>query len=860
MNDRPWRHTVAALFAVFVGLAALQGSVLLFDEAPPLPIMALFVALASWCGGVRYGWLALLSIAVASLLLGKMWTPDDTFERMAMYLFLSVALLYGASYVYGTRQRESGARDALTLQQDLLRAVIDGIPAQIAYMDAHRHYQLHNRVHAEWFPGTRIDGSHVRDVLGPDAYERVDALLSRAYAGESVHARIALARADASRHVDVHFRPHAGPNGEVVGVIALIHDVTDQIRAVEALQSSEARLRSLAMATASIVWIASPDGELLDPQGWTEFTGLTDLDFAGDGWLDAVHPNDRERLRAAWRRCCLQGDPLIARHRLSSHDRGHRIVRNYAIPIRDTSGAVIEWVGTVQDMDDQCRMETILKERENERDALLENAPNMVWIADPHGTVLFNNSRWYDYSGLGPGDHWSEATHPDDIAPALASWRHSLRTGDPLTVEKRFRRAADGQYRWHLVQGLPIRDAAGHITRWYGSSTDIEDQKRAIATLAEANQRISRFLAVLSHELRNPISGIVTACELVGHAHVEQDRRLGALGVISRHSIHLQRMLDDLLDISRVTEGSIDLKRERCDLQRLLSELLADMRHDAEHRGVSMRMEQAPGEYAVFGDPVRLRQVFTNLLSNAIKASPHGTCIVVGLSRASTEMCEVAVSDQGEGIPPRIRGTVFEPFVQADEWRHEGLGLGLSIVRQLTTLHEGSVRAEEGGHGRGACFVVSLPLLAGQAGARTTEVDAPADADAADRERAPSVLIVDNERENAETLRDLLRLEGYRTDMAFDGETAIARVRQTRYDVVLCDIGLDGELDGLHVARVLRGMEEAPYLIAYSGYGQPQDLRASREAGFDAHLVKPATLTQVLRAIAQRSDHAAHPT
>lgn len=859
MSERPWRHTVAALFTVFMALAALQGSALLFDESPPLPIMALFVALASWCGGVRYGWLALLSIGAASLLIGKMWVPDDTFERIAMYVLLSVALLYGASYVYRIRERESGARDALTLQQTLLRTVIDGIPAQIAYLDAQRRYQLHNRVHAEWFPGAYIDGSHVRDVLGQEAYGRVDALLTRAYAGESAHARIALARAGATRHVDVHFRPHAGPDGDVAGVIALIHDVTDQIRAVEAIQSSEARLRSLAMATASIVWIASPDGELLDPQGWTEFTGRSDVDFAGDGWLDAVHPNDRELLRDVWRRCCLKGDPLIARHRLSSHDRGHRIVRNYAIPIRDDSGTVIEWVGTVQDMDDQFRMETVLKEREHERDALLENAPNMVWIADPHGTVLFNNSRWYDYSGLGPGDHWSEVTHPDDIAPALASWRHSLRTGDPLTVEKRFRRAADGQYRWHLVQGLPIRDAAGRITRWYGSSTDIEDQKRAIATLAEANQRISRFLAVLSHELRNPISGIVTACELLGHAHVEQHRRLAALGVISRHSIHLQRMLDDLLDISRVTEGAIDLKRERCDLQRLLEELLADMRHDAEQRGVSIRLEKAPGVYAVFGDPVRLRQVFTNLISNALKASPQGTCIVVGLSRASAEICEVAVSDQGAGIPPEIRGTVFDAFVQADEWRRAGLGLGLSIVRQLTTLHEGSVRAEEGGHGRGACFVVSLPLLAGVEEDEAAQADTFADAQVEDRQDAPSVLIVDNERENAETLRDLLQLEGYRTDMAFDAESAIARVRQARYDVVLCDIGLDGEFDGLHVARVLRGMEEPPYLVAYSGYGQPRDLKASREAGFDAHLVKPATLAQLLQAIARRHDRTAHP-
>jgi signal transduction histidine kinase/CheY-like chemotaxis protein len=438
-------------------------------------------------------------------------------------------------------------------------------------------------------------------------------------------------------------------------------------------------------------------------------------------------------------------------------------------------------------------------------------------------------------------DHWKEITHADDVDRALGLWEHALKTGEPLIVEKRFRRASDGEYRWHLVQGVPIRDASGAITRWYGSNTDMEDQKRAIVTLAEANQRISRFLSVLSHELRNPISGIVTACELLARSDLATESRDKALATMSRQSTHLQRMIDDLLDISRVTQGIIELQREPCRLVGLLADVITDMEAEAREKRVELRFVHPDEDVVVDGDPVRLRQIIMNLIVNAIKASDPGRTVEISI-RKDTHHCEVLVADQGVGLSPDVKNTLFEPFVQAETWRRKGLGLGLTIARQLTELHGGTIRTLDPEPKSGACFVVRLPI-----GGRIGETAKPMRVEHATRNA--TVLIVDDEKENAQALQLLLELDGHHVDVATDAEIAMARWHERNHSVVLCDLELPGPLDGLDVARALRMQIPRPYLIAYSGYGQPQDLINTREAGFDAHLVKPATFEQIVSAI-----------
>lgn len=841
----PPQRAAAAFFAVLAPIV-IHLSETLLGTSPPLAIMALFVAIAAWFGGVFIGWLAFLAIIALALRYGAIWTPGSSIEALLVFTVLSFSLLYGAAYAFSARHRESIAQVALREQQDLMRVLIDRLPVLVAYVDEQRRYVIHNRMYEEWFPERRIDGATLRELHGPEAYAQIEPLLARVFDGESVRSVDKVERNGQLRYLDVHYRPHVDASGHVRGVVALIQDITEHTNALETIRASEARLRSLAMASASIVWLADRDGLLIDAQGWPQFTGQTPEEYVGTGWLDALHPEDRNRVYDIWRRACDAQEPSASQYRLRVSDGSYRVVTASAIPIHDENGALAEWIGTVRDIDDQSQTEKALLERERERDALLENVPHMVWIADPDGNVLFNNTRWYEYTGLKPGDHWKMVTHQDDIERAIALWSHALRTGEPLVAEKRFRRVGDGEYRWHLVQGVPIRDQSGAITRWYGSSTDIEDQKRAIVTLAEANQRISRFLSILSHELRNPISGIVTACELLSRGDLEPQGRARALATMSRQSTHLERMIDDLLDISRVTQGIVELQREPCSMVHLLSDVNTDMETEASQKRVDLHFASTEDDVFVDGDPVRLRQIFMNLIANAIKASEPGSTVEISLRTVAHE-CEVWVTDQGPGLSPHVRSTLFEPFVQAETWRRKGLGLGLTIARQLAELHGGSIRAQNSEPCSGACFVVRLPL-----GGRNDHPRAPA-VRAIPTSSPTSILVVDDERENAHTLQQLLELEGHRVEVATDAEMAMARWQEGQHTVVLCDLELSGPLDGFDVARALRMQVPRPYLIAYSGYGQPQDLINSRESGFDAHLVKPATLEQILSAIDKAS-------
>lgn len=845
---RTRRQRIVSLCAIALGLLGTLGTIHLLGHTPPLPLMTLVVTAAAWFGGVRNGYVAFGAITLAALIFDHALISGVGLDDFVVFAVLSMVLIHAISLVDRARQAEDLARDALRQRQMSMRATIDGIPAFIAYIDRDMRYVMHNRMYEEWFPRNDIDGADVRRIVGDAAYGDMQPLLARALAGESVNGTQSIEHHGVQHQFDVHYRPHRNDAGGVLGVAVMIHDITERQATIEMSRASEARLRSLAMASAAIVWIADRDGAIIEAQGWHAFTGQRPDEHLGDGWLAAVHADDRVRIGQAWQEARAMGKAINTTYRLRTASGGHRMVIGQGIPIRDDGGHVTEWIGTVRDIEDQYRLERDLREREHERDALLENVPHMVWIADADGDILFSNRRWYEYTALKPGDHWKCATHPDDIERAENLWRHSLSTGEPLVVEKRFLRAIDGEYRWHLVQGVPIRDADDRIDRWYGSSVDIEDQKRALTTLAEANQRISRFLSILSHELRNPISGIITASELLANVTDDATVRARVSGMIARQSRQLHRTIDDLLDISRVTEGRIELITGPCDLHRVIRELLIDLELDAARNGIELRLASPPREaIRVDADEIRLRQIFTNLITNAIKASRRGQCIEIDIEVASTgRHCRVVVSDQGVGLSNDIRDTLFEPFVQAEDWRRRGRGLGLAIARQLAELHGGMLYAEDSVVGRGARFVLELPLSTATLPESTDAGSAPAVAATA---RTLRILIVDDELANAEALQFLLEAQGHAVEVASDAEMAMSAWRGQQHEVVLCDIDLPGPLDGHDVARALRMQEPRPYLIAYSGYGQPQHLADSREAGFDEHLVKPATLSQVLDAL-----------
>jgi signal transduction histidine kinase len=368
------------------------------------------------------------------------------------------------------------------------------------------------------------------------------------------------------------------------------------------------------------------------------------------------------------------------------------------------------------------------------------------------------------------------------------------------------------------------------------------DRARAESAVREADQRKSEFLAVLSHELRNPLAPIRSSLYLLDRAAPGSELAARARAVLDRQTRHLARLVDDLLDVTRITRGKVELFRSRLDLRDVVRKTTDDLRSTFEERGVALRIEPAGEAAWVNGDGVRLAQALANLLQNAAKFTPAGGTVTVSLAVAGGK-ATVSIRDTGEGMEPDVVERMFEPFEQAAQGlarTRGGLGLGLALVKGFVELHGGTVHAASRGLGAGAEFTIDLPLaepapaLAGRPGA------APVPATARD------VLVVEDSVDQGRTLADVLRLLGHRARLALDGGSGLALARERRPDVVLCDIGLP-DMSGYEVARTLR-MDPALagiQLVALTGYAQPEDRQRALDAGFDVHLPKPPSLEQL---------------
>jgi signal transduction histidine kinase/CheY-like chemotaxis protein len=378
-----------------------------------------------------------------------------------------------------------------------------------------------------------------------------------------------------------------------------------------------------------------------------------------------------------------------------------------------------------------------------------------------------------------------------------------------------------------------------------------EERYRAIAEqLAEADRRKDEFFRILSHELRNPLAPIRQAVHLLARAPDDPARAARYREVIERQIRHLARLVDDLLDLTRITGGRIELRREPLDLARVVRDAAEDHRAGFDAIGVALVLQLPSAPVPVEGDETRIAQVVGNLLTNSAKFTPRGGTVTVRVSEGPGRAGALLdVRDTGEGIDADVLPHVFEPFAQADRTlarSRGGLGLGLTLVRRLVELHGGSVTVSSAGPGAGTEVAVRLPLL-------------PAHRAPAPRVRPPpgargatTVLVVEDNEDAAETLRDALELEGMVVTVAPDGAAGLAAARRSRPDLVICDIGLPGELDGYAVARAVRGdpgLRDVP-LVALTGYAGPDDRARAHAAGFDLHLGKPTALDELLRAIA----------
>ncbi|WUR14519.1 PAS domain-containing protein [[Empedobacter] haloabium] len=503
------------------------------------------------------------------------------------------------------------------------------------------------------------------------------------------------------------------------------------------------------------------------------------------------------------------------------------------------------------------RLASMLKLRESEAKfrTIADAMPQMVWSTLPDGYHDYYNQQWYDYTGVPDGSTdgaaWNDVFHPDDQARAWQAWRHSLATGDTYEIQYRLRHRS-GEYRWVLGRALPIRDEAGRIVRWMGTCTDIHTQKLAEDALREAAQRKDEFLAMLAHELRNPLAPISTAAQLLRVRQADEKARTMASEIIVRQVRHMTALVDDLLDVSRVTRGLVELDMATLDLKQVINSAIEQALPLIEARRHALEVRTPPQRAQVRGDRTRLVQVIANVLNNAAKYTPPNGRIQLTLD-VDDGHARVAVTDNGNGIAPALLPDIFDLFVQGErspDRAQGGLGLGLALVRSLTALHGGSATADSAGEGQGSTFTITLPLAADDSACSDA---APQHVPGTARHHL-HVMIVDDNIDGALSLAELLRAQGHRVSVAEDAEMALYEPALETVQAFILDIGLPG-MDGYTLARHLRSRPAIAkaLLIALTGYGQPADRVLSTAAGFDHHFVKPVdtqALAQVLDSFA----------
>ncbi|GHO47408.1 hypothetical protein KSX_55710 [Ktedonospora formicarum] len=658
----------------------------------------------------------------------------------------------------------------------------------------------------------------------PPVQQQLRAAIEQASRREIVHFETRI-RPQEGWYLDlaVTMTPHLNADRQVEYLIYTGLDITARKRAEEGL-------RVLVDAIPQFVWMRRPDGSSeYANQRWRDYTNMTAEQAQGNGWLQAIHPDDQQRILEVWQSAVQAGGPYEAELRLRHGTTGgYRWFLARGVPFKDAQGTILKWFGTNTDIEEKKQAELQLKTSEQNFRTLAEMVPQLVWTMWPDGRLDYTNQRYRDVTltnlTLEGDDIWRQFVHPEDIERTLALRHQLLRTGNIYENEYRLKDGRTGEYRWYLTRALPVRDETGQIIKWFGTGTDIDDQKRIEEALRqsreqanalmnssiigifvgekeqivdandtflrmtgytredlregrmnwmqmtspeylartqqaeqeldaqqsltpyekeyvckdgsrlpvlvggvllqhhsfqvitfvldnsarkELEQRKDAFISMASHELRNPLTALKLQTSLLHQQLVKQSLQAPALSSMQTQINKLIRLVEDLLDVSKIQAGKLGYRQERVDLDALLHEVADTMQQIEATHTIVVR---GATSCSLVGDKDRLGQVFTNLLSNAIKYSPHARTIEMDLS-ASDEAVTIRVQDHGLGIPREKRDKIFDRFYRVADPRQKaipGLGVGLYIVSEIVKHHRGTITVESE-PGKGSTFQVMLP-------------------------------------------------------------------------------------------------------------------------------------------------------
>jgi PAS domain S-box-containing protein len=536
----------------------------------------------------------------------------------------------------------------------------------------------------------------------------------------------------------------------------------------------------------------------------------------------------------------------------------------------DTFNAMLDEVGrrSAELTESNAALSREIAERRELEDARLESearfrvladdAPVLIWITEPHGCV-FVNREYRQYTGRTleqmRGDGWLETVHPDDVENTARAFHAAAERKAHYQMEHRLRRA-DGAYRWFKSVGTPRLRSDGRLIHYVGSSFDINEIKENIAeldlaheALREADRRKDEFLAVLSHELRNPLNPVRNAAAVL-RLSSDRSQVVWAAEVIDRQSRQLARLLDDLLDAARITQGKLELRKQRVALSAIVAMAVETTRSLFEANEQKLDITLPADPIYLDADTSRMSQVLGNILNNAAKYTDRRGRVGLTASRKDGKVA-ISVKDSGSGIAAADLPHVFDLFMQARAHSARaagGMGIGLALVKVLVEMHGGTVEARSEGPGKGSEFIITLPAYAGL---QTSSME-PGALSFPAAARPLKVLIADDVADSVQSMAMVLRALNHDVHVAHDGSEALEVARKVQPDVAVLDIGMPG-LTGYEVATRLRlhPWGKRMTLIALTGWGQNRDLMLAKQAGFDHHMTKPADSALLARYLAE---------
>ena len=795
------------------------------------------------------------------------------------------------------------------LAEELLHLITDNLPVLISYADREGRYRLNNKAYENWFgcPRSEITGKLVREMVGEQAWTDIGPRMESALRGHAEQFETTFDYPGVGqRQVQTTYVPHRGRDGAVKGVAILVQDVSARHRAHEELRQTEEAQRLLVALHDASRGVRDPvalQAEIM--RRVAQHFAVSRCSYAeideGVQWATVQHDHAEEGTSMTGHRrladyCPALVDELMSGRSLAVEDvledarcnapeqhaafgklqvrallcvpllKEGRLVATFSLLHRDSrqwSDADVALFEQVAERSwfvvENARTENQLRESRNVLSLAMRGGRMGAWSRNIASDRVWWSRELEEIFGLAPGafqgttEDFRMLVHPSDRQMVEQAVAQAIAAGADYSVEFRFHHAG-GEWRWMDGRGRAVYDDLGHATMVYGIGIDItsrksseEELRRLNDELAQAHRRKDEFLATLAHELRNPLAPMTNALEILRRKDPGDPTLRWTRDIIDRQVRQMARLVDDLLDVARISRGRIELRREPVELTAVVHGAIESARPLVNAGGHVLELRLPDQPVWLEADATRLTQVLLNLLNNAAKYTPSGGRIVLA-ARVEDGQAVVSVRDDGIGLSAEHLPTVFEMFSQvapALERSQGGLGIGLSLARGLVELHGGSIEARSEGPGRGSEFIVRLPI-----GVRRP-VEPVGEGHGEEAMPSLRVMVIDDNRDAAESLGALLRMTGHEVAIAHSGQAALALCETFRPVLALLDIGMPG-MNGYELATHMRQLPwgEHVLLAALTGWGQQDDKRRAFDAGFDHHLTKPVSSAELQAVLA----------